>query len=85
VKIAGLWFGEKTIDEVLEVFTKAESDLREIASDKQDDATEARDEAERQTQLANLYSGEAGRARSIADRIKLMLGGPTEQEGLKHA
>jgi len=75
MKILGVQVGAKTIDDVIEVFAVAELELREIAQSKTLDAIDARARAEEQTQLANLRSGEAGRARGIADRIKLMLGG----------
>jgi len=75
MKILGVQFGNKEIDDVMSMFIAAEANLREIATRKKEEAEVARTEAERQTQLANLRAGEVGQALGIAGRLKLMING----------
>lgn len=70
MKILGVIIGGKTVDDVLNVFSKTINDLESIASQQADKAREHRENAIKETEKADHAAGESGRARVVMGKLK---------------
>lgn len=75
MKILGLKFGKKSVDDVVSNLALMIGELDIVANEKANEAREHREKAIKETELADAAAGESGRARTVLGKIRDLISG----------